>query len=378
MKISLLPASKAFIRNKDILISLFNFDWKSEWLNFFSSTDVLAFYNARTALYFLLRKTKSTNKNEVIISAYTCTTVAESVQAAGYKVVYCDIDFDSGIMSTNFLSKLINSRTHSIITANTYGAIDNVVDIQRMVKGKDIYLFEDITWAIGGFFSNKPIGSFGDAAFVSLGLGKNITVGSGGILLINSNKIKTSIKKGKKIISAPLLSPLSFVKTLFYNVLTNKYVYKILNVMQLTPSDAVESIDKDKLLSCHEMSRYRKKLSSNTLASYIKIKVKKKPILHDKLLSKRSIFINQIPTYSCGFNYSSRLPLLLKDNVNQEDFIEHMYNNGFQVTKGFYHNKKNLNPILHKNAIKYCDTMVTIPSHYDMKKIDLNNMVGLM
>ena len=275
MKLSLYPASKAHLKNIDILYSFFISDWETKWLKFFSSKDVVGFHNGRTALFYLLQKTRSSLKKEIIISAYTCPTVAQTVEIAGYKVIYCDIDYDSGIMSLDILDTLININTHSIITANTYGALDDVKNIKKMLIGKNVHLFEDITWGIGSFECNQPIGSYGDASFVSLGLGKNLTVGGGGILLINSKQIQKFFKEKEQLLSKPLSGPLSLFKVLFYNVLTNKYIYRILDLLLLTPKDFIESIDNKSILPLHSLSSFKKKLSANVLNSYVGLNLKR-------------------------------------------------------------------------------------------------------
>ena len=377
MKITLYPASKAFIRNKDIFFISFLFsNWKIEWLNFFSSIDVISFLNARSALYFLLKSTKSNNKNEVIISAYTCPTVTESIKKAGYEVVYCDINFETGNISIDTLRGLINKRTHSIITANTYGMIDNVVDIKTMIKNKDIYLFEDITWGIGHFIGKNPIGSFGDASFVSLGFGKTLTVGGGGILLINSKKIKPLYKESKQIVASSLGDLSSLIKTIFYNLITNKYIYKLLNFMKLTPSEFVLATDSIDFLF-NSMSNYKKKLSGITLKNFIGMKSNVSSILNNNLSAKESMYLKHNPN-SNNYFCTSRQSILLKKNIKQDDFITYINNNGFQATKGFFQVKKNLDPALHINAIKYCDTSVTIPTQYNMQSKELFKLINLI
>ena len=378
MKLSLYPASKAHLQNIDILYSFFIFDWKSKWLKFFSSKGVIGFHNGRTALCYLLQKTRSSLKKEVIISAYTCPTVAQTVEIAGYKVIYCDINYDSGIMSLDTLDTLININTHSIITANTYGALNNVKNIKKMLTGKNIYLFEDITWGIGSFDGNQPIGSYGDASFLSLGLGKNLTVGGGGILLINSKQVQKSFKDKEELLSKPPLSLLTLFKVLCYNALTNKYIYRILHLLLLTPKDFIASIDNKSLLLHHTLSSFRKKLSANALNSYVDLNLIRNFYFFEKIMHQNPQFTAHVPKTVNGFNYSSRRPILLNDTIKPCEFIEYMNSKGYEASRGFYQNREKLDPTLHKNAIKYCEKLVTIPSNYNMSKVELNKMVGLL
>lgn len=378
MSKSLYSSSKAFIRIKDIFQGFGISDWKTEWLNFFSSIEVLGFNNARSALYCLLKSTKSNNKNEVIISAYTCPSVSEIVEASGYIPIYCDIDFDLGVMSIDELKKLVNNNTHSIISGNTFGMVDQVIEIKQIIQNKDIYFFEDITWCLGGVNSEKPLGSFGDAAFFSLGAGKNLTVGQGGILLINSKKIKILLDKKKLPDCVSQLNPILFLKIIFYNLITNKYIYKLLNYVELTPADNVPAVKKSEFLSYQLMDIYRKKISSNAFNGYLKM-LSKRIDLFNQLISTKDLERIKFPELSNSiFSYSSRKPLILNSYSNRKDLISLMHKNGFEVTRGFYQVKKNLIASKHINAIKYCDRLVTLPFHYDMNEKDLNKMISLL
>jgi dTDP-4-amino-4,6-dideoxygalactose transaminase len=54
---------------------------------------------------------------------------------------------------------------------------------------------EDAAQAMGGMVRGKKLGTLGDVGFFSLGRGKNITCGSGGIIITNSEPIAAAIEK---------------------------------------------------------------------------------------------------------------------------------------------------------------------------------------
>ena len=58
-----------------------------------------------------------------------------------------------------------------------------------------LFIIEDAAQAMGGVAGRGKLGTYGDVSFFSLGRGKNITCGSGGIIITSTEDIADSIRK---------------------------------------------------------------------------------------------------------------------------------------------------------------------------------------
>ncbi len=87
--------------------------------------------------------------------------------------------------------KTFNIRTGKQIKAciptYSYGYVFNIVKLKSICKRYNITLIEDSAEALGSFYKNKHVGTFGKFGILSFNGNKIITTGGGGALLTNSN-----------------------------------------------------------------------------------------------------------------------------------------------------------------------------------------------
>jgi dTDP-4-amino-4,6-dideoxygalactose transaminase len=99
--------------------------------------------------------------------------------------------------------------------------------INSISKNKGIFVVEDVAQAMGGSYQGKKLGTLGDVGFFSLGRGKNITCGSGGIIITNSDEIAAEVEK--QIIPIPeptaMESLFSFFTVLIMNIFLRPSLY---------------------------------------------------------------------------------------------------------------------------------------------------------
>lgn len=169
---------------------------KKEMQEYFGVKHVFFVSSGKAALFLVLNALKSlTNKSEVIIPAYTCYSVPSAVLKAGLKVSLCDINSSTLDFDYNQLKKDINDETLCIVPSHLFGIPSNLDNLVSACKGRGIYIVEDAAQAMGGRYKEQLLGTIGDVGFFSLGRGKNITCGSGGVIITNSDDIAGALNK---------------------------------------------------------------------------------------------------------------------------------------------------------------------------------------
>jgi perosamine synthetase len=156
---------------------------------YFGVSDAASFNSGRSALYALLQAYGIGKGDEVIVQAFSCVAVANSVIWRGAKPVFADID-DSLNIDPGKLEKHITDKTRAIVVQHTFGVIAEIYPIKKIAHKYNLILIEDCAHAFGGKIKNKKIGSIGNASFFSFGRDKVISSVFGGLAIINDKDSK--------------------------------------------------------------------------------------------------------------------------------------------------------------------------------------------
>jgi perosamine synthetase len=142
----------------------------------------------------LLGLTRLSSRRKVVIPAYTCFSVPSSVVKAGLTVETCDVDPETLDFDMAALRVALDQEVLAVVPTHLLGSCADVAQAGRYAKDKQIYVIEDVAQAFGGMKAGRPLGTSGDVGFLSFGRGKNITCGSGGLILTNSDRIAEAIR----------------------------------------------------------------------------------------------------------------------------------------------------------------------------------------
>ncbi len=108
----------------------------------------------------------------------------------GATPVWSDIDSKSRVVSLEHIKKCFSSKTKAIIVVHLYGyCINDIDEIAKYAKEKNVLLIEDVAQALGTEVNSKKAGTFGDFGIFSFHSHKNITtLGEGGMLVVKNDK----------------------------------------------------------------------------------------------------------------------------------------------------------------------------------------------
>jgi perosamine synthetase len=185
--------------------------------------------SGKTALYIILKALKELHpgRDEVLIPAYTCYSVPSAIMRAGLKVKVCDIDPITLDFDFDKLSQILSLGNEEadfpeILKSQASVELDQACDQRRLLAAIGIHLFglpadigklrdlvldpeatvvEDAAQAMGAKGPNGFRGIEGDVGIFSLGRGKALTTGEGGVILTNRDDLGNAI--GNEIAQLP-------------------------------------------------------------------------------------------------------------------------------------------------------------------------------
>lgn len=149
-------------------------------LEFVTGAKTFAVSSGTAALHCAYAGIGITSKDEIISPANTFIATQSTALNLGAKVVFADIDPDTGLISPNSVEKLITPRTKAIVLVDYAGQPCDIDLFRRLVADREIYLIEDASHSLGSRYNGQTVGSLADVTTFSFYPTKNITTGEGG------------------------------------------------------------------------------------------------------------------------------------------------------------------------------------------------------
>jgi dTDP-4-amino-4,6-dideoxygalactose transaminase len=156
------------------------------------------------ALTLTLTALKSCSpRTGVVIPAYTCFSVAAAVVKAGLRPVLCDIDPTTFDFDHAQLERTLKADTLCVVAHHLFGIPSDVERVRALCLPRGVAVVEDAAQAMGAEVDGRPLGTLGDVGIFSLGRGKNVTCGSGGIIVTRCARTAAAIAWYYRRLPAP-------------------------------------------------------------------------------------------------------------------------------------------------------------------------------
>lgn len=163
---------------------------ESEVREHFDVTHVFLVSSGKAALTLILKAlTRLSDRRQVLIPAYTCFSVPAAIVKAGLEMRLADVDPSTFDFDYESLRAAITSKTLCVVANHLFGIPGDTDRVRELCEPHGVFVIEDAAQAMGGRRGGSMLGSLGHVGFFSLGRGKNITAGSGGIVVTNSERI---------------------------------------------------------------------------------------------------------------------------------------------------------------------------------------------
>lgn len=134
-------------------------------------------------------------KDNVAISSLTWSTTVMPLIQLNLNPIPIDISLKSFNCSPNTFKDAIKKYNFkAFFITNAMGFSDDILEIKKICKSKNIILIEDNCESLGSEFKNKKLGSFGLASTHSFFVGHHVSAIEGGTISTSSKKLNDMLK----------------------------------------------------------------------------------------------------------------------------------------------------------------------------------------
>lgn len=127
--------------------------------------------------------------DEVITSPLTFASTATTALNLGARVVFADIQPDTGNLDPARVEALITSRTKAVVAVDYAGHPADLDELLEITRKRGITLIQDAAHSLGSTYKNRPVGSIADITTFSFFPTKNISTGEGGAVLTQDSNL---------------------------------------------------------------------------------------------------------------------------------------------------------------------------------------------
>lgn len=164
--------------------------FESDYSTLYRNTNCISVGNGTDALFVSLKMLGIGIGDEVITSALSWISSAETISMTGAKSVFADVDLETYTIDVRQIESKITPNTKGIIAVHLYGQAARVDEIQKLCKKHNLFLIEDCAQAHFTEENAKLVGTIGDAGAFSFYPTKNLgAFGDAGCILTNNDRL---------------------------------------------------------------------------------------------------------------------------------------------------------------------------------------------
>ena len=141
------------------------------------------------ASFFYTKKPMLKKGDEVIVPAVSWSTTYFPLQQFGLKLKFVDIDLKTLNYNLDSLKSAINKNTKMIVVVNLLGNPNDFDVINKIIKDKNIFIFEDNCESLGAEYKGKKTGTFGVIGTFSTYFSHHISTMEGGFVTTDNEEI---------------------------------------------------------------------------------------------------------------------------------------------------------------------------------------------
>ncbi|MES2018659.1 MAG: DegT/DnrJ/EryC1/StrS family aminotransferase [Pseudomonadota bacterium] len=152
-----------------------------------------------------LFQARAPRRSEVLVPAYICPSVLDTIEAAGLRAVTVDIDADLNLSPQSVAARL-GPDTLAVVAPHMFGCPAQIGAIEKLCRDAGVFLVDDAAQVVGESVDGRLLGTFGDVGLVSFAQSKTVVTGvrgSGGVLLVNRPELDADARQACEALPLP-------------------------------------------------------------------------------------------------------------------------------------------------------------------------------
>lgn len=145
--------------------------------------------NGTMSLYIAMKALGIGPEDEVIVPDMTMVASINTIVLTGAKPVIVDVEKETLCLDLDQMQKKITKKTKAVMPVLLNGRAPDMNRLMKITKQHNMFVIEDAAQALGSYYRNKHLGTFGDIGSFSFSTPKVITTGQGGALVTNNKKL---------------------------------------------------------------------------------------------------------------------------------------------------------------------------------------------
>ena len=163
--------------------------FEENFVEYTGGNSACAVSNGTVALHLALIALGIKPGDEVIVPNLTFAAPVNAIIYSGATPVLIDVNKNTMSMDVDELQNAITEKTTAIIPVHLYGHPAPMKEIMEIAKLNNLIVIEDCAEALGSFYDDKHVGTYGDAGTFSFFGNKTITTGEGGMIIFKDKLV---------------------------------------------------------------------------------------------------------------------------------------------------------------------------------------------
>jgi perosamine synthetase len=163
-------------------------DFQNALVDFLGGRNLVLTNSCTSALTMAYKMSGVGPGTEVITPAMTCVATNTPIVNLGAKIVWADVQPDSGSIDPADIERKITDNTRAIVFVNWAGTPCDLEAIQSIGQTHGIPVIQDGAHAFGATWNGRPISDFADFTCLSFQAIKHLSSGDGGALICNDEQ----------------------------------------------------------------------------------------------------------------------------------------------------------------------------------------------